>query len=233
MARLLPTVLVLVLLAGTAAAFAVTERLKLEPAPLAVGQGVRVFSPVCGCETRRAELPVRVRAAGRLSVEIVRDDGETVRELLDRRVPAGRVLVAWDGRDEAGRVAPEGIYRPRVTLGAGRTFLLPTPLRLDVTPPPLTLVSARPRVLRRAGYYRYRRLVVRYRLGERARLTLHVGERARVGGRVVRRGGGHLDWWGRIDGRPAPPGRYAVTLVAVDVAGNRSQAGPVTVRVRP
>ena len=223
------------LLAGAAAAFAVTERLKLEPAPLSVEQGIRVFSPVCRCSTARARLPLRLREAGRVRVEIVDAESETVRNLLDRKVPAGRLELAWDGRDDAGRVLAEGIYRPRVTLGDGdRTILLPTPLRLDVTAPRLTLVSARPRVVEpRHGDYRRRRLVVRYRLGERARPTLHVGERERVGGRVVRRGPHHLDWWGRIDGRPAPPGTYAVGLVAIDIAGNRSEVGPVRVRVRP
>jgi len=36
--------------------------------------------------------------------------GELVRELLNRRLPADRYLVRWDGRNDTGREAAAGIY---------------------------------------------------------------------------------------------------------------------------
>ena len=51
--RVLSTVLVLGLLVGTAAAFAVTERLKLVPSPIIAPKVTEAFSPVCDCPTTR------------------------------------------------------------------------------------------------------------------------------------------------------------------------------------
>ena len=229
----LSTALVLALLAGTAAAFAVTERLKLQPSPLGVADFTHVFSPVCDCPSATAQLSLRLRKPDRLTVELLDADGDTVRTLArDENVPAGRLVLQWDGRDAEGRLVPEGVYDPRVRLAdARRTIRLPTPIRVDVTPPRLRLLSARPRTLQRRGDYRRRRLVVAYRLGERALPSLYVDGVERVRGKF-RRGEGHLDWWGRVDGKHVDPGRYRLTLVALDAAGNRSPDRSFDVRVR-
>jgi hypothetical protein len=47
--RPLPTTLVLLLLAGSAVAFAVTEGLKLQKRPITPIEITKVFSPVCRC----------------------------------------------------------------------------------------------------------------------------------------------------------------------------------------
>jgi len=73
--------------------------------------------------------------------------------------------------------------------------------------------------------------VVAYRLGERALPSLYVDGVERVRGKF-RRGEGHLDWWGRVDGKHVDPGRYRLTLVALDAAGNRSRDRSFDVRVR-
>jgi hypothetical protein len=224
---------VIVLLAGSAAAFAVTEHLKLQPSPLSVSGFTHVFSPICDCPTAKAQLALRVRKPDRLTVEVVNDDGDTVRTLVrDEHVPAGRLVLEWDGRDDSGRIAPEAVYRPRVHLAeANRTFRLLNPMRVDVTAPRLRLLSAKPTVLARRGDYRKRRLVVSYRLGEAARPFLFVNGIQRLRGKV-RRGRGHVDWWGKVDGRHVPAGRYRVKLFAVDPAGNRSAQYTFSVRVR-
>jgi len=231
---MLPTALVIVLLAGTAAAFAVTERLKLEPSPLSVSGFTPVFSPVCNCPTAKAQLALRLRKTDRLTVEVVNDDGDVVRTLArQERVPAGRLVLEWNGRDDGGRLVPDAVYRPRVHLAdADRTFRLLNPMRVDVTRPRLRLLSAKPRVLARRGDYRRRRLVVAYRLNERARPFLFVNGIQRVRPLKVRRGLGHVDWWGKVDGRHVPPGRYRIKVVAVDPAGNRSSQYTFSVRVR-
>ena len=41
-----------------------------------------------------------------------------------RSYPPGLVEVAWDGRDDAGEVLPEGEYRPRIRLRSLRAFYL-------------------------------------------------------------------------------------------------------------
>ena len=49
MPRVLSTLLVVSLLGGTAAAFAVTQGLKIEPSPILAPRIDKVFSPVCDC----------------------------------------------------------------------------------------------------------------------------------------------------------------------------------------
>ena len=117
MARLLPIALVVALLVGTAAAFAVTERLKLVRSPIAAPEIDRVFSPVCDCERDEAAIAFRLREADRVDLAIVDGDGDVVRTLVrSRSAPVGRLEASWDGRDDAGNVVPEGAYRPRVHL---------------------------------------------------------------------------------------------------------------------
>jgi hypothetical protein len=59
--RHLRTVLVLLILGATAAAFVVTEDLKLEPDPLARPRIDRTFSPVCDCDQATAQIAFRLR----------------------------------------------------------------------------------------------------------------------------------------------------------------------------
>lgn len=209
-------VLVLALLAGTAAAFAVTERLKLERSPIAaVKVDRRIFSPVCGCDRQRTRIGFRLRRADRVTVEMLDDEDEVVRTLVRRRPSkAAATEFVWDGRDDGGRVVPDGAYRPRVRLERrDRTFVLPNRIHVDTVRPTiaLTRVAVRGSVVR-----------ARYRLSESARPFLFVDGARRAVGRITR-AEGKLVWYGRIDGRPVPAGRYRVQLVARDPAGNRSR----------
>ena len=118
MSRLLSTVLVIGLLGGTAAAFAVTEGLKLQRSPITSTQvPLKVFSPVCGCSRRFAPIAFRLRKADRVTVKIENDQGTIVRTLVAGKASArGRFSVSWDGRDDAGNLLPQGSYKPRVHL---------------------------------------------------------------------------------------------------------------------
>jgi hypothetical protein len=71
--RFAPTVLVLALLGATAAAFAVSERLKLEPSPITKTRVAKVFSPVCNCSQRVARVQFRLRRTDRLTVQVLTD----------------------------------------------------------------------------------------------------------------------------------------------------------------
>ena len=92
--------LVVGLLAGSAAAFAVTERLKLERSPIFGTQVDKRVSPETG---RRAKIVFRLRKPERLSLAIVDSKGDVVRELINSsHVSAGRKQYYWGGRDDAG-----------------------------------------------------------------------------------------------------------------------------------
>ena len=169
-----------------------------------------------------------------VTVRLLDAGGDVVRTLVrNRREPKGRASFTWDGRDDLGRVVEEGIYRPRVELERnGRTIVLPNPMRVDTTPPVVTLVSARPRVFSPDGDGRRDRVTARFRLDEKARPELLVDGSRQALGRFGKRQG-RLLWFGKIDGRSARPGLYDVRLRAVDRAGNLSaRTRAVQVRVR-
>ncbi len=234
MSRLPQILLVVVLLGATAAAFAVTERLKLERSPITGTRVDKVFSPVCECARDVAVISFRLRKPGRVTVDILDSAGRSVRTLVRGLAEeAGRVSYTWDGRDNADLVVPEGRYRPRVRLEEhGRTIVLPNPIRVDTTAPRIRLVRLFPRVFSPDGDGRRDRVTARYEVDELARAMMLVDGKRRVLSRFRPRGG-RLVWFGRIDGRPAKPGFYEIRLRAVDRAGNRSastRAVPVRVR---
>jgi len=71
MMRNAPTILALVLLTATATAFAVTQRLKLEPSPISQTRVAKFFSPVCECESQDATIEFALRRADHLRIGIV------------------------------------------------------------------------------------------------------------------------------------------------------------------
>ena len=223
-------IVVLALLAGSAAAFAVAEHLKVEKSPVAAPDIDKVFSPVCNCPQRYAKIAFRLRRSDRLTLSLLDRDGHEIRRLVDH-VPMrrGRHAFFWNGRDKAGQLVPEGKYRPKVELGnADRTIVLPNPIRVDVTRPVVKVVSIRPRVISPDGDGRGDVARVRYRVNERARATLLVDGAQRVTSRS-RQPAGQLDWLAR----GVAPGFYDLSLEAQDLAGNVSRparGGRVEVR---
>jgi hypothetical protein len=232
--RLLPTALVLALLAGSAVAFAVSEGLKLQKRPITPTEITKVFSPVCRCSQARAHVDFKLLRRDRITLTIVDAKGKEVRRLVDhRRLNHGLHHFTWDGKDDAGKVLRAGSYRPKVEFAdIHRTFILPNPIRIDVVPPHLSVVSVQPRVFSPDGDGRADTIVVRYRVSEQANVMLLVNRKQRVRTRF-RPLQGRLTWNGSSHGRKLPPGTYTVSLVAVDLAGNRSAPVPAgTVRLR-
>ena len=230
MTRWGPPAVVLLLLAGTAIAFATTERQKLERTPFAVLRLDTVLSPVCKCRTSRATISLRFRQKHVFTARILDEDGRIVRRLTSEQVVGkGTLNVSWDGRNDAGRRVPDGEYSPRLILDNGRVFDPPNPIRVDSVAPKTTLVSYRPRVLKRA---KKPRLQVRYRVSESAHPVLYVNGRQAVLG-IGTALSGKFDWFGRRDGRRLRRGRYRLQLAAVDLAGNVGPRTPAfVVRVR-
>jgi hypothetical protein len=232
-ARIASTVLVVALLAATAAAFALTQGLKSQPSPIFGTDVDEEFSPVCGCDTKTATIAFRLREADRLDVAIV-DGGEVVRTIeRGRAYGRGPVEIEWDGRDDAGRLLPEGEYEPRIHSRDERwTITLPNPMRVDVTPPRLELLPVRRRVISPDGDGRADLVTFRYRLNEPGKGMLFVDGKRRVL-TLFARTEDKFEWFGKVGGRALASGTYAARVAAVDPAGNVSALSrPVAIVIR-
>jgi hypothetical protein len=228
-ARHLRTIIVLLLLAGTAAAFVVTEDLKLEPDPIARPRITPTFSPVCRCEQQTARIGFRLRNPDRLTLTIEDEQGRVVRTLLrDASFGRGNHQFGWDGRDDDGRVVAEGSYRPRIELAKlNRAIEFPRTIVVDTTPAELEVTRLHPRVISPDGDGRADALTIRYRVGEPAQAVLLVNGRQEVESAL--RGNAAIRWSPRNRRR----GPYRLSIAAIDAAGNRSlPTGPFDVRIR-
>jgi len=65
----------------------------------------------------RTILTYSLEAAGPARLSIFDVAGRSVRRLLEGEQPAGTGVLSWDGRDEAGRPVPSGIYFCRLVAG--------------------------------------------------------------------------------------------------------------------
>lgn len=234
------TVVVLVLVAATSAAFVVSERLKLERAPITAPDFDSPFSPVCDCEKATVRLGFRFRRPEIVTATVVDLKNRPVQVLaVKERIGTGTHAFVWDGKDEAGSLVADGRYRLRLRFERERrSILVPTIIQVDTKPPRLRNVVVNRDTISPDGDGRADKLVVRYRTGERALAEL------RVDGEVVARTHARekqslhkLEWQGRIRDEstgellPAPAGTYDVSLVVRDLAGNESsRTFPVRVR---
>jgi len=236
--RLLSTLLVVALLGGTAAAFAVTQGLKIEPSPIVAPRIAKVFSPTCDCPTRVAAIQFKLRKPDRVRLEIVDGGGNVVRTLVaGQRLRRGKVAYTWNGRDDAGSFVGQGVYKPRVHLSAQhRTIDLPNEMQVDTTAPRVLEVKAigswpQPLSISPDGDGKADRLGLAYKLSERAHALLFVDGRRVVFTRGQQQDGS-LTWNGKVDGRLASPGPHVLTLAAQDLAGNVGPARSLRVGVR-
>jgi hypothetical protein len=225
--------LVLALLGCTAAAFAVTEGLKLEKSPITDTKVAKLVAPDSVTGFATAPISFVLRKPDRLTVQIVNGNGIVIRTLArSRPARAGTQQFIWNGRDDRGLVVPDGTYKPRVHLGRERrTIALPNSIRMDATPPLIKLVSVRPLVFSPDGDFQRETVRIRYLTNEKARAILYVdGDRRPTVKAYVREG--KLDWGGRA-ARDLRPGPHRLRLRAIDLAGNLSnETRVVVVRVR-
>jgi hypothetical protein len=223
------TVLILVLLAATAAAFVVTEDLKLEPDPLARPQIDRTFSPVCHCDQETARIAFRLRRADVLTLTIADKSGHVVRTLLrEANFRPGNHRFGWDGRDEGGKIVAEGRYRPRVELQKlGRVIEFSNEITVDTTAPRIRVLRISRRLISPDGDGRGDAITIRYRLSEPSHALLLVNGKRRW--RTSVRAAGAIPWRPR---RALRPGFERLQVLAVDAAGNRRAGKPFYVQVR-
>ena len=140
----------------------------------------------------------------------------------------------WDGRTDAGEVAPESSsYQPEIELAiARRTILMPNRIAVDTTPPTVVSASAGDGVLISGANHT---IALDYVLGGRARAAVYVRGRRVILGRS-KQPRGQVNWNGTRHGRSLPAGRYVLEVGAVDIAGNEASPAErkrVVVRITP
>ncbi|HVR13563.1 MAG TPA: FlgD immunoglobulin-like domain containing protein [Gaiellaceae bacterium] len=225
MKKFAPTLIVAGLLAATATAFAVEERLKLDDSPVLGTRITALFSP----KNSEARIRFGLRREEDIRLDIVDDNGTVVRHALGTGV-FGQALhqFAWDGRNDAGRIVPDGLYHVQLELkDEDRTIDFPNTVRVDSTPPTIQL-TIRPRVFSPDGDKRADRVDVRYRFDEQAYAVLYVDGK-RVGRSGRKKATGTYAWYGR----GKRPGDYRLALAARDLAGNvAGSTRAFTVRLR-
>jgi len=220
--------LVIALLAATAAAFALTERAKLELSPIYGTQPAQVFSPDSKVAAKKvAHIRFHVRKSENIDVWIENSDGQKVDDLLVHRSvrPKELVQVVWDAFTPAGVGVSDGTYRAVVKLERShRTIVMPSDINVDTTPPRIVV---RPRnkypIISPDGDGHADLFRVPYELSEPAHAILLLR-----GKQIVFTNGqkekGTLLWNGKAPGstRSLPPGRYVLQAAARDRAGNQS-----------
>jgi hypothetical protein len=234
--RLLTTGLLLGLLVATAAAFAITEGLKLVPSPIRGTFVQKTFSPTCACSKQAAAIRFRLRRADTLTLDVLDSDRRLERRLVGPRpAPRGENRFIWNGRTDAGALAPSGSYLVRVHLAdQRRTILLPNRIELDTRPPSVLEAKASRSVFSPDGDGQLDSVKVEYRFSERAHALLVVQGTQEI--RTKRQqADGSLTWYGTLGGKKLPQGTYRLRVGAEDVAGNVTPEGrfrTVVVRIR-
>jgi hypothetical protein len=232
--RVLTSVTLLGLLVATAAAFAITEHLKLIKSPVYGTLVSKELSPTCGCRERRATIQIRLRHRDSVTVTILDGGNHKVATVASQvRVPPRRHFpFVWDGRDQTGAQAPDGVYYAEVHLAnAHRTIVLPNRIVLDTqTPKVLSASAAKPVLFAGPG----RSVTIRYALSEQANAVVYLHGRQIIRGRPTRLRY-RVKWSGTLDGRPLRAGSYVLSVGARDAAGNETPAAgrkDVTVALR-
>jgi hypothetical protein len=233
-----PTLIVAGLLAATATAFAVTERLKLEDSPVLGTRMPSLFSP----KLAEAKIGFRLRREEDIRLDVVDDQGTVVRRALGTGV-FGQAFhqFAWDGRNDSGGIVPDGLYHVQLNLkDEGRTIEFPQTIRVDSSPPAIEDVTIRHGVFSPDGDGRADRVDLRYRFSEPAIAILYVDGK-RIGRKNNSRPTGTMQWYGcrraslssSLGCRVRKPGEYRLALAAQDRAGNiAGSTRAYTVRLR-
>jgi hypothetical protein len=232
-----------VLLCAVVGAFVVAQRLKSQTPPVrALSQtSDRLFSPNGDGRRDTARISFRLKLkSDNVTVDVIDDNGDLVRRLVNDKFMREGVAqtVLWNGREDNGKLAPDGTYRPRIRLkDQGRTIVLPIDIRLDKTPPrPVVTVlgfgeRSGPAVVPPGGTtpitFRFSGPVIGTPKFQVYRTD---GVKPRVVASFPGRPGSRLGRWeGRVAGKPAAPGTYLVVARVADAAGNVG-AVPQTIR---
>jgi hypothetical protein len=228
--RLLTTATIAGLLVATAAAFAITERLKLTKSAVYGTRVSRGLSPTCGCARGRAGISFKLRKHDNLTVSVLNAHEEEVALLAAQSFPKGLVRLKWNGRDDLGKRAPDGIYLVRIHLSdAHQTITLPNRIVLDTTTPKIISVEPNreqfsPDNDKQADFVR-----LTYQLSKPAKILLFLDGKKVLGPTYRHPAKGSVSWSGKVNGSALPAGMYTLEMGAVDPLGNST---PVADRMR-
>lgn len=233
MQRLLSTGTLLGLLIATAAAFAITERLKLVKSPIFATRVTRVFSPA----QSRARVRVRLRRGDRVTVTVLSARRHLVRTLVaGKRLPRGQNVFTWGGRTDAGTFARQGAYRVEIHLAIEhRTILLPNTIVLDTVPPTVQAAFTNRDVFSPDRDHQADAVTIHYTLSEAARAVVFFHGHKVLGPTRLSKPVGTITWYGSDNSVLLPSGVYTLEVGAIDVAGNETPMAdrwPVRVRLR-
>ncbi|MBU3675338.1 MAG: hypothetical protein FGM34_09885 [Solirubrobacteraceae bacterium] len=234
------------LVVAAAGAFFIAQRLKSAPP---VVQGFRlsstVFSPNGDGRLDRERVSFLLKRGETVDVAVVNDQGDPVRELasgLQLRAYSRSPVLTWDGRDQDGRVAPDGRYRIRITLRReGRSIVVRESFLLDDTPPEVAILSIGPRrgagpePITRPGRERIR---IRWRPGvsDGRLLVFRTDPRPvkLVYERPLAARATKATWNGTTTaGRPVTPGTYLAVVERRDAAGVAGTSTPLDAKGLP
>jgi hypothetical protein len=235
--RLLTTVTLVGLLIATAAAFAITERLKLTRGPLMPGTRVsKVVSPTCGCSRSHANVRLRLRRPDAVTIRIIGARKRTIRELVtDAETPRGFSLFRWDGRTDTDVRAPDGEYQVEVHFARQhQTVLLPNKIRLDTEPPKILSVQPNRESFSPDGDKQADFVRISYELNEQGHVQLYLDGK-RIVNTYRHPARGSFSWFGTAGGETLPAGSYTLEVGARDQAGNSvpvAQRPRIHVRIR-
>jgi hypothetical protein len=263
MVRRLPLAAFAALAVATVAAFFVTQHLKVST-PLLAGLPKpfpSVINPVGGgvCSINGPHGPERIsfremkisfylqNRSDSVDVAVVNPSGAVIATIgRGRYMRAGphpvRTQFAWDGREDNGQIAPEGIYYVRVTLiREDRTVEIsnpagvPQPITVKTRPPEPVITSVAPARIPSATtavriHYRGNGnrggLIRIYRVQRSRRLAL-------VDSFPTPGRGSTATWDGLIRHRRAPRGTYVIGLVVTDNACTTGRFPPTLSSVGP
>jgi hypothetical protein len=220
--RLLTTVTLVGLLVATAAAFAITERLKLTKSPLMPGTKVsKTFSPTCGCARGHANIVIKLRRADVVTVKVLDARRRLVRTLAaDLFTHRGFSTFRWDGRTDLSTRAPDGTYQAEVHLTQHhQTILLPNKIQLDTTAPVVRNATANREEFSPDGDKQADFVRITYQLSKPAHLQLYL-DGSRILNSNRHTATGSVAWNGQAHGSTLAPGEYTLELGATDLAGN-------------
>jgi len=219
--RTLSTAVIVGLLAATAAAFAITERLKLTKSPITGTKVVRAFLSPAAHTT--AAVNVRFRRGDLVTATVVDSGRHAVDTLVYRvRMPQGRHTFTWNGRTDVATVAPDGTYRFEIHLSnQHRTILLPNPIVLETKRPAVLDAGAVRPAFSPDGDHQADTVTIHYKLSDGAHVLVSLNGHRIIRGRSSKEKN-KVSWGGTVNGRLLPPGKYVLTIGAVDLAGNKA-----------
>jgi hypothetical protein len=234
--RFLTATTLVALLVATAAAFAITERLKLTKSALMPGTKVlHTFSPTCGCARSHENIVLVLRKRDTVDVSIVDAHRREVATLVNGiTLRRGPVRVRWDGRTTSGVRAPDGTYQVKAHFATQhQTIVLPTKISLDTQAPDVESVEPNRYEFSPDGDKQADFVRLSYVLSKPARLTVFLGGH-RILKTYLHPQRGSTRWAGKLpDGRLLRRGTYTLEVGALDLAGNSTPAAKrVRVRVK-